>query len=200
MSWDEYPSGFRRRCGFPFFGNWAHSIDEIMSEMEESVQNMLKEFGNDIPESFLRELKLSDGTTFREMGPFVWGWTMTMGPERKPIIREFGNLKTSIDAKSGGTPLKLREEREPLIDIREDDKKIRVIAELPGVEKSDIKLSATERTLLISVDTKERKYYKELELPNNVEPSKTRASYNNGVLEVELRKVEDKRSVRIELE
>jgi len=26
------------------------------------------------------------------MGPFVYGYSMTMGPDGKPIVREFGNV------------------------------------------------------------------------------------------------------------
>ncbi|MFQ6077039.1 MAG: Hsp20 family protein, partial [Candidatus Bathyarchaeia archaeon] len=61
-------------------------------------------------------------------------------------------------------------------------------AELPGVEKDDIELHATERGLTISVDTESRKYYKELKLPAEVEPSSAKSSYRNGVLEVTLTK------------
>ena len=126
---------------------------------------------------------------------------MTMGPDWKPVIRQFGNLKPSTLARPWEAPFDLREEREPLVDVMEDEREINVIAELPGVEKEDIKLHATERTLVISVDAKERKYYKELELPSKVDPSSAKSSYKNGVLKVELKKVEEKpRGVQIKID
>jgi HSP20 family protein len=69
---------------------------------------------------------------------------------------------------------------------------IRVLAELPGVEKSDIKTTIAEDSLTIRVESQTRKYYKEVQLPANVDPDSSKASYNNGVLEVTLRKVRAK--------
>ena len=72
----------------------------------------------------------------------------------------------------------------------ETDGEIKVVAELPGVEKKDIKLYGTEDTLTISVDNPERKYYKKVELPSRVDTKKTKATYKNGVLEITLKKRE----------
>lgn len=202
MPWDDYPRWFRRRSRWPFFfSDWYKGVDEIMREMERMMEDVFKEFTDRIPESMVRERKLPDGSTFREMGPFIWGWSMTMGPDRQPKIREFGNLKPSTWVRPWEPPFNLKEEREPLVDVMEDERRIRVVAELPGVEKEDIKLHATERTLVISVDTKERKYYKELELPGKADPPSAKSSYKNGVLEVELKKMEEKPTgVRIKIE
>jgi HSP20 family protein len=62
------------------------------------------------------------------------------------------------------------------------------VAELPGVEKKDIKLSGTEDTLTIIVDNPQRKYFKEVALPRKVRVSEARSQYKNGVLEVTLPK------------
>jgi HSP20 family protein len=62
--------------------------------------------------------------------------------------------------------------------------------ELPGVEKSDIKLHGTEDSLTISVDTPQYKYYKEVALPVKVKIKEASSSYKNGVLEVVLPKAE----------
>ncbi|NIW11257.1 MAG: Hsp20 family protein, partial [Gammaproteobacteria bacterium] len=78
-------------------------------------------------------------------------------------------------------------------DVITTDKEVKVIAELPGVEKEDIKLHGTEDMLTISVDTPQRKYYKELELPESVDPKSAETSYKNGVLEVTLKKTEKKK-------
>ena len=88
----------------------------------------------------------------------------------------------------GRPRISIREEREPLVDVMETDDEVKVIAELPGVEKKDIKLYGTEDTLTISVDTAERKYYKKVELPSAVDAKSAKASYKNGVLEVRLKK------------
>jgi len=66
---------------------------------------------------------------------------------------------------------------------------------LPGVEKNDIKLKGTEKTLTISVDTPRRKYYKEVELPAKVEPKNAKSTYKNGVLEVTVEKRKEEKPV-----
>jgi len=88
----------------------------------------------------------------------------------------------------GRPRIDIKEQREPLVDVMQTDGEVKVIAELPGVEKEDIKLHGTEESVTITVDTPERKYYKEVELPAKVETKKTKASYKNGVLEITLEK------------
>lgn len=174
----------------------------MMKDMDRMMGEMFREFTERVPKDLVRERKLPNGSTFRQMGPFVRGWSVTMGPDRKPVIREFGNLKPSRGARPGEPPFDLREEREPLVDVLAGDREITVIAELPGVDKQDISINAKERTLNISVDTKERKYHKKLELPDKVDPSSARPSYKNGVLEITLRRITEKRpsGVRIKVE
>jgi HSP20 family protein len=143
-----------------------------------------------------RERKLPDGSTIPEWGPFVYGYSMTIGPDGKPKIREFGNVKPSSDFESCGVTqpcLDVKEEREPLVDIINANGEIKVIVELPGVEKEDVKLHGTEDKLTISVDTPERKYFKEIEMPAKIEPKKAKTSYKNGVLEVTVPKIEEKK-------
>jgi len=122
---------------------------------------------------------------------------MRVGPDGKPHIEEFGN----IPGKRIGTE-EVSMEREPLTDVIEGDKEISVIAELPGVEKKDINLSATEETLEIKVDTPERKYSKEVRLPAKVKAEITKASFKNGVLEVKLKRAKDKKEkgVKVKIE
>src|SRR2546428_13743368 len=73
--------------------------------------------------------------------PFVYGFSMSVGSDGKPEVREFGNLEQS----SRG-PL-LKEEREPLVDVMEDGDEIVVGIEIPGVEQLDVKLEASGREL-----------------------------------------------------
>lgn len=116
-------------------------------------------------------------------GPYVYGFSMSVGPNGKPVIREFGNVQRSR------TGPQIREEREPLVDVMEEEKDVVVIAELPGVEKKNIILHATKGNLTIDVDAPKCKYHKELNLPTEVDSKSARASYKNGVVEVRLKKL-----------
>jgi len=188
MAWDEdFDRWFRRwwrRPGFDF------------EYVERMFDDMFREMFETMPKNLYREERLPDGSVVRRMGPFVYGYSMTLGPDGKPVIREFGNVKPSRRPTPFGvskSSLEVKEEREPLIDVISDDSTIRVIAEVPGVDKKDIKLSCSERTLTISVDTEKRKYYKEVELPAEVDPKISKAKYVNGVLEIVLTKVKAKK-------
>lgn len=117
----------------------------------------------------------------------------------RSIIKEFGNIKPGL-AVEGRPPLNLHDQREPLIDIIEDDDELKVVAELPGVEKKDIQLFATERTLTINVDAPESTYYKELDLPVGVDESSARSKYRNGVLEIVFKKKDRGRGTQFNIE
>ena len=192
MSGDDLPEWFKKRKRrTPLFGNWFFGdIEEMMMEREFS------QFKTRIPEDLKRERKLPDGSTIPEWGPFVYGYSMTIGPDGKPKIREFGNIKPSSEPEACGLNkpcLNIKEEREPLVDIISVDGEIKVIVELPGVEKEDIKLSGTDDKLTISVEAPERKYFKEVEMPTKLDPKKARTSYKNGVLEVTVSKIGEKK-------
>lgn len=184
---EEYPEWFRRRR-FPFFRSWFfEDVDRMFREMERMMEEEFKMFTSRIPKDYVKERKLPDGSTVREWGPFVYGYSVRIGPDGKPEIREFGNVKPSRLGPQ------VREEREPLVDVMETDGEVHVVAELPGVEKNDIKLHGTEDTLTISVDTPQRKYYKEITLPAKVKVKEAKTQYKNGVLEVTLPKIKEEK-------
>jgi HSP20 family protein len=107
---------------------------------------------------------------------------MTTGPDGKPQIREFGNIKP--EKRMGRPHLDIKEKRDPLADVMTTDNEVKVVLELPGVEKKDIKMRGTEDSLIVSVDSPRRKFFKKLELPMKVDPKTAKSSYKNGVLEV----------------
>jgi len=165
-------------------------MDEVFREMEEMMEEEFKELHKRAPRELVRERTLPDGTKVKEWGPFVYGYSMRVGPDGKPNIREFGNVRP--ETHMGRPRIDIKEKREPLVDVMTVNSEVKVIVELPGVEKEDVKLRGTENTLTISVDTPQRKYYKEVELPAKVDPKEAKTSYKNGVLEVTLRKQKEK--------
>lgn len=181
--WDEW---FRRRRRFPLF-----------REIDKMFEDMFRELSRTFPEELVKERKLPDGSTVKTWGPYVYGYSMSVGPDGKPSIREFGNMRPTRP----GLPRPV-EEREPLVDLVTGEKVIQIIAEVPGVEREDINRLTTEDQLTISVDTERRKYRKEVDLPIKVDPKSAKASYKNGVLEVTLERLEEKkpRGQRISIE
>jgi len=91
---------------------------------------------------------------------------------------------------------------EPLHKVVETPSEVIVSFDLPGVDKSDISLRATETTVELRAEAKNVvrfrglrgeeaitcKYYKIVYLPARVRPHMARAKFRNGVLEVRLPK------------
>ncbi|MCU7787269.1 Hsp20/alpha crystallin family protein [Pyrobaculum sp. 3827-6] len=122
---------------------------------------------------------------------YYYGFEITMGPDGRPVVREFGNVRRRSDVER----IEVVDEIDPLTDVVEEDDKIKVVVDMPGVEKDDIKLYISEdgRTLTIDARSKDRKYHKEIRLPAAVDPNKAKATYKNGVLSVELEKTEKRK-------
>ncbi len=167
------------------FERWMRRIMKFFEEME---REMLEEF---------ERLEKEPRRFFAVGKPryYFYGFEITIGPDGKPRIREFGNIRPRIVAEGEKPVIEVQEDIEPLTDVIEEDDKIRVIVDLPGVNKEDIKVTVTEdgRKLIISARGEDRKYYKEIDLPAPVDPEKAKATYRNGVLTVELEKKENKR-------
>ncbi len=166
---------FKRRKG-SMFDDFEDDFDRIREEMERMMEDMFKVTFEEMGEKGVPTEKDA-----KKAGPLVYGFSMKIGPEGKPIVQEFGNIKPKMK----GAP----DETEPLVDVIEEEKQVTVIADLPGVNKNAIHLKTTEDELVIKVEDPERKYSKQLKLPSRVKPESAKANYKNGVLEVKLDKV-----------
>ena len=103
--------------------------------------------------------------------------------------------------------------RHPLIDLYEEPEEIVVTADLPGLKKENIEVSATEDTLTIQAESnkdeevekegyylRERghmNYYRRLPLPKKVDPKQIKAKYENGSLTVKLPKIEKEENTSV---
>jgi HSP20 family protein len=177
---------------WPFFRGNLLDIDETFKEMEEMMAKEFENLSKNAPEDLIREQTLPDGTKMKSWGPFVYGYSVTVGSDGKPKVREFGNFKA--ETRMGKPYMDVKEKREPLADVIPTDGEVRVIVELPGVEKKDIELSGTEDKLTISVDTPEHKYFKEVELPAKVDSKKATSKYKNGVLDITVPKKKEEKT------
>lgn len=203
LSEDDFWSRWlRRRSWWPFTRGWMfEDVEDVFREMEDLMSREFGELSEKAPEELIRERTLPSGAKVKEWGPFVYGYSMTVGPDGKPQIREFGNIKP--ETRMGRPRLDVKEKREPLTDVIATDGEVQVIVELPGVEKKDIELRGTEESLTITVDAPRRKYHKKLELPFKVDLEKAKTKFINGVLEVTIKKKmkrEEPKGEKIEIE
>ncbi len=146
--------------------------DDFFDEFDQEFSEMRDRF-DAVMDSFMR------GDLDPTTRPLIYGFSMRVGDDGVPVVQEFGN--TAGTAQPGERKELLRE---PLTDIIESDDKVRVIVELPGVEKKDVKLNADGRTLDIEVNNPDKRFSKHLDLPCDVNPGSAKANYKNGVLEV----------------
>jgi HSP20 family protein len=85
------------------------------------------------------------------------------------------------------------------VDIHDREDELRVVADLPGVEKEAIDLKCDGETLTISAASDRREYDERVSLPARVDEHSAGATYNNGVLEVVLQKLDGEDSADIDV-
>ncbi|HEC26434.1 MAG TPA: Hsp20/alpha crystallin family protein [Gammaproteobacteria bacterium] len=106
----------------------------------------------------------------------------------------------------------------PAIDLHENDNSYTVRAEIPGVKKEDIDVTVNDGVLTINAETRyeneekeddgrvlrqERrygKYVRSIRLGKDVDESHVKAKYKDGVLELELPKVEEVKPKKISID
>lgn len=163
--------------------------------------SIAKQTGSDVS-----NYKPSHGlNVFDEMEKMFEGFSPTgwMRPFRSsfPLMNE---MSTSLETNM------------PKVDVIDRDGEIVVKAMMPGVEKKDIEISMTKNTVTISGTTsheeKEEKgdyyrceiskgsYLRTLALPENVDESKAKAKFKDGMLELTIPKMEvsHRRSIKVD--
>ncbi|MGB9726991.1 MAG: archaeal heat shock protein Hsp20 [Nitrososphaeria archaeon] len=161
---DDFDTWFNKRKRY--FDEFFRVIDKIFEEAFKQYES------NDASKGFQNEPKL---------GPFLYGYSITIGPDGKPSIKEFGNINLRSSLNEG-------KEMEHVVDVFERSDEVRIIAELPGLSEDNIKLELEEDVLKIKVDDV-RSYSKIIRLPSKVDPKTLKSTYKNGILEISIKKV-----------
>jgi HSP20 family protein len=112
----------------------------------------------------------------------VFGFSVRTAVGGEPVVESFGNIKQTPDGPS------VEEVREPLTDVFDEERQIKVYAEMPGINREDIHLDLKDDILDIRAESGKRKYHKEVLLPAPVDPKTMTFRYNNGILEIEVSK------------
>lgn len=104
----------------------------------------------------------------------------------------------------------------PRVDVHDTEKEVVIDAELPGVDKKDIKVEVKDQTLTLAGERKyeektekdnyhriERRYGKfsrTFSLPKTIDAGKVKAKYTNGILTLTLPKKEEAKPKEIQVE
>ncbi len=138
-------------------------------------------------------------------------------------LRELDDFSSRLSSFFGRAPIQKRDGDDwftqaqwaPLVDISEDDHEYLIKAELPGIEKDQVKVTVENGILLIAGERKSeheennRKYHRversygsflrSFSLPDDADGTKIKAEFKNGVLKVHLPKSEAAKPQSIEI-
>ena len=170
------------------FSDIFRDIYSIRNEIERSFSEQLKAMQSKVPKDLVREYETPEGSKVREMGPLVYGYTMNIGPNGRPQIREFGNIRSPLNFSHQPA---ISAEREPFVQIDTTDKEVKITAEMPGVSKEKIRINTYDKYVEIKSEDANRKYYKTIEVPLDIDIESGKSKYNNGILEIIFKKTEE---------
>jgi len=153
-----------------FFDN---EFDRIFKKMSKSFFGENDDFG---------EFK-----GYSDSGPLFYGCTMTVGPDGKPVVQEYGNKPDNIP---------ISDTRKPIVDtiVDEKEKVVKLIAEMPGVEKTDVKIVVDSKIVDLSAEHGEKKYHVKVPLEHKVDENSAKASYKNGILQIIFKQIAEKQT------
>jgi len=167
---DSYP--------FSIWGIRPRSFEDMIDKEFAEAEDMLNRMFRTVRE--INPLDLASSNA-----PYYYAYQITVGPDGKPNVREFGNIRPSAKGliEQAGV-------RAPLVDTAIDEKHniLRVTAEMPGVNKEDIKLNVSGKYVTIHAEKGDKKYH--ADIPVDVEladSSSAKATYTNGVLELNIK-------------
>jgi len=167
-------------------------------KLEESVGKVHVDFGfggifKGIEDLLRAASKLAEaGETTMKSGEFtipglgdkakgIFGFSIKTLGEDLVKVEPFGNIR---ETQTGPV---VEEVREPIVDVFDEGEQVRVLAEMPGVNETDIQHELKGDILILSAEDG-RKYYKEVLLPASVKEEEVKVSYKNGILELRLLK------------
>ena len=186
------------------FGGAFTGFEEMERMFDEQFRDILLQ--TETPKELVREYVTPKGEKVRKIGPIVYGYSVVVGPDGKPRITEFGNVKqgTHIGSKEGtgrrrGGP-RLAAEREPLADVITTDDEVKVVVELPGVNKENIKVNAYEGSAEVVAEAQDRKYRRVVDIPADTDAESVKSTFKNGLLEIAFKRKDKPKGKEIKVE
>lgn len=139
---------------------------DIFEQMFEQMNDMMEEMGME--------------------GNFE-GFRMSNRPGEEPNFERFGEGGNPFAGFEGFQDARANTH----VDVLDEGDVVRVVADLPGVEKENIRVAISEDSLKIQASGDDREYDERVALPSVVDEDSGGATYNNGVLEITFDKKDD---------
>jgi len=160
---------------------WKESIN-----FRKMFDDLDKEFSTaeEMLSRIFRTIREGDAQPLGSNSPYYYGYQINVGPDGKPHVREFGNVKPL-----GRGLIEQSEIRKPLVDTNFNEKENTYVitAEMPGVTKEDIKVSVSQQTVTIRADRGGKKYLTEIPFDVELDDTSAKATYTNGIVELKIK-------------
>ena len=91
----------------------------------------------------------------------------------------------------------LSTERELIVDVISFDKEIKVVVEIPGVTKQDVKVNTFDHSVDISAETPDKKYHRVVEVPSDADLDSVQSTYKNGILELTFKRKHRTKEIQV---
>jgi len=141
-------------------------FNDVFEQMFEQMNEMMEQMG---------------------MGGSFEGFRMTNRPGEEPDFERFGEGEDT----NPFVGFEGFDDASTHVDVLDEGDVVRVVADLPGVEKDDIRVAVSGDELKIQASNGDREYDERVNLSAVVDEDTGEATYNNGVLEITFKKVED---------
>ncbi len=142
---------------------------------------------------------------------FVWNPFRELARIEQELNKVFSEL-----VPSGRTEVAQVQTWTPRVDVYEKDNKIVIEAEIPGAKKEDIEVKIRDNAVVIKGEVKkeeekkEENYYRSerfygvfervIPLPTEVKAEEAKASFENGILKLEIPKATAEKEVKVEVQ
>lgn len=156
--------------------NWGiRNIFELMNKEFAEAESLF--------DTTFEALKEEKGNNKSNLPYYYYGYQVQVGSDGVPHVKEFGNVKSLGQRQVQGGY------KEPLIDTSVDKKRntLRITAEMPGLTKQDIKVQVKEGLVSIHAEKRDKKYHTELPVEHLLDENSVKATYVNGILELNIK-------------
>jgi HSP20 family protein len=152
-------------------GSVFEELDREFAEAEDMLSGMFRTV-------------LEIGSSSTSEYPYYYGYHVTLGPDGRPRVREFGNIRPAAKGLIEQSGV-----RQPLVDrlLNEKENTLTITAEMPGVDKENINVNVTDQYVIIHAEKGKKKYHADIPIDAELGDSSAKATYTNGILELKIK-------------
>ncbi|MFX1284383.1 MAG: Hsp20/alpha crystallin family protein [Promethearchaeota archaeon] len=170
---------------------WNFNFEDMIHSFEEEIASLMQ----------------ASPSEYHKDGPISFGYSMRIGPDTayRPEVRQWGNLndyrrkqglpEVQFPLKAFSKPLlqATSTSEENFVDFIDEDKHLKIIAEVPGFTKENLTIDINEEgsEIILSGKSESKELNQKIILPSKIEVNSIKSSINNGVLEIRGKKIKN---------